>query len=145
MRSLIALVALVFALPVYAQPAQDTPDPATQARVRLDGVSGGTGAHVPPEASGGGATVGNGRPNRHHAPTPPDLNQAPPDAAQAQPSSDTKQTLEAENISADAMDVATKARVRTEGLAGGTGAHLPPEANGGATVGDGRPNRHFLP
>ena len=86
MRSLIALVALVLALPVYAQPAQDgkpgeqqntqgantdanTLDPATKARVRLEGVPGGTGARVPPEANSG-ATVGDGQPNRHFLPVP---------------------------------------------------------------------------
>jgi hypothetical protein len=66
MRSPIALVALVFALPLHAQPAQDAKlpeqhntqgatqnsdaiDPATKARVRTEGVPGGTGARVPAE------------------------------------------------------------------------------------------------
>jgi hypothetical protein len=86
MRSLIVVVALVFAFPAHAQPAQDanpraeqntqgaTPnadamDPATKARVRLEGVPGGPGARVPPEANGG-ATVGDGQPNRHFLPVP---------------------------------------------------------------------------
>jgi len=86
MRSLIVAVALVFALPAHAQPAQDANpraeqntqgatqnpdamDPATKARVRTQGVPGGTGARVPPEASGGG-TVGDGKPNRHSLPVP---------------------------------------------------------------------------
>jgi hypothetical protein len=138
MRFLVAVAVLVLGLAAHAQ---DKLDPATQARLRLEGAAGGTGARVPPEASGG-ATVGDGQPNRHHAPKPPDLNQAPPEAAPAQPSSETTQKVESANINVDAMDAATKARLRAEGLAGGTGARVPPEANGGATVGDGQPNRH---
>jgi hypothetical protein len=78
MRSLIALAALSFALGAYAQqPAPDANprdtqmDPATKARIRLEGVPGGTGAHVPPEASGG-ASVGQGDQHRHSPPKPPD-------------------------------------------------------------------------
>src|SRR5262245_12811857 len=63
-----------------AAPGADTvpADPATLARVRVEGAAGGTGAKVPPEASGGG-TVGRGRQNRHSAPTPPDTQQTPPE------------------------------------------------------------------
>jgi hypothetical protein len=95
MRSLIVAVALVFALPVHAQPARDdnpraeqnaqgaaqnaeAMDPATKARVRMEGVPGGTGARVPPEATGG-ATVGDGRPNRQAlpVPAPPEIGEPP--------------------------------------------------------------------
>jgi hypothetical protein len=46
------------------------------------------------------------------------------------------------NNKAEVLDPATKARVRTEGSAGGTGARIPEEANGGASAGSGRQNRH---
>jgi len=49
------------------------------------------------------------------------------------------------NTQAEEMDPATKARVRTEGVPGGTGARVPPEASGGATVGDGSQHRHSPP
>jgi hypothetical protein len=92
MRSFIVLVAFVFSIPAHAQPAQDANpraeqntqganqnadamDPATKARVRMEGVPGGTGARVPPEASGGG-TVGDGKPNRHFPPPPPEPQRA---------------------------------------------------------------------
>ena len=88
MRAAIILVALFIALAANAQPARDaeprdeqnkqgantdasTMDAATKARVRTEGVPGGTGARVPPEASGG-ATVGNGDQHRHSPPKPPD-------------------------------------------------------------------------
>jgi hypothetical protein len=70
-------------------------------------------------------------------------------SAYAQPERDAnpgaRQNTEGANTDARAMDPATKARVRGEGLAGGTGARVPPEATGGATVGDGQPNRHAPP
>ena len=85
MRSLIVLAALSFAFAAYAQPANDDAkagakagadamDPATKARMRLEGVPGGTGARVPKEASGG-ATVGNGDQHRRSLPAPPDPEQ----------------------------------------------------------------------
>jgi hypothetical protein len=142
MRLIVAVSVSLLGLAAHAQP--NTLDPATQARLRMDGFAGGTGARIPPEANGG-ATVGEGQPNRHRVTKPVDLNPAPPEAAQAQPSSDTQQKVESQNlesasINADALDPATKARLRLEGFAGGTGAQLPPEANGGAAVGEGQPN-----
>jgi len=78
MRSLVALAALSFAFAANAQPASNDAkaganamDPATKARVRTEGVPGGTGARVPEEASGG-ASVGNGDQHRHSLPKPPD-------------------------------------------------------------------------
>jgi hypothetical protein len=88
MRAFLILLALCFGLAAHAQPANDakpgdeqntrgaktdasTMDPATKARVRVEGVPGGTGARVPPEATGG-ATVGSGDQHRHSPPTPPD-------------------------------------------------------------------------
>jgi hypothetical protein len=91
MRRLFFLAALSMAFAVHAQPARDANprdaqntqgansdanamDPATKARVRVEGVPGGTGARVPPEASGG-ATVGQGDQHRHAPPKPPDPQQ----------------------------------------------------------------------
>ena len=91
MRSLIFLAALSLAFaanaqtaneqPANAQPASngakagaDAMDPATKARVLLEGVPGGTGARVPKEASGG-ATVGNGDQHRYSLPKLPDPEQ----------------------------------------------------------------------
>jgi hypothetical protein len=69
--------------------------------------------------------------------------------AHAQPTRDANpregQNTQGANAQADAMDPATKARVRAEGAAGGTGAKVPPEASGGGTVGRGRQNRHSAP
>jgi hypothetical protein len=45
------------------------------------------------------------------------------------------------NADPNSFDAATKARVRLEGVPGGTGARISPEANGGATAGDGSPHR----
>lgn len=42
----------------------------------------------------------------------------------------------------DVADPAMKARIRVDGAAGGTGARVSPEASGGATVTNGRQNRH---
>ena len=49
------------------------------------------------------------------------------------------------NANADpkSLDAAAMARLRLAGVPGGTGARMPPEANGGATVGNGGPHRHF--
>ena len=43
------------------------------------------------------------------------------------------------NANADpkSLDAAAMARLRLSGVPGGTGARVPPEANGGATVGNG--------
>jgi hypothetical protein len=80
MRKLLFLAAILFSLACYAQDksAQDknpqdanAVDPATKARVRTEGVPGGTGARVPKEASGG-ATVGEGSQHRHSPPKPTD-------------------------------------------------------------------------
>ncbi|HEV8110654.1 MAG TPA: hypothetical protein VGP97_24335 [Burkholderiales bacterium] len=46
------------------------------------------------------------------------------------------------NADPNSFDAATKARVRLEGVPGGTGARISPEANGGATVGNGSTHRH---
>ena len=48
------------------------------------------------------------------------------------------------NVNPDALDPAAKARIRVEGAAGGTGARIPPEARGTATVTDGHPNRRSM-
>jgi hypothetical protein len=48
------------------------------------------------------------------------------------------------NVNPEALDPAAKARIRAEGAAGGTGARIPPEARGPATVTDGRPNRRSV-
>jgi hypothetical protein len=94
MRALVILAALFLGFAAYAQPARDANprgeqntqgantantdanamDPATKARVRVEGAAGGTGARVPPEASGG-ATVGDGDQHRHSPPKPPDSQQ----------------------------------------------------------------------
>ena len=91
MRLLIIAAFVSIAFSAYSQPARDSNsrddqnaqgantaagemDPATKARVRTEGVPGGTGAHIPPEASGG-ATVGNGSQHRHSPPKPPDPQQ----------------------------------------------------------------------
>ena len=76
MRFLAAVALLSLGL-AHAQPANtdaNTLDPATQARLRMDGFAGGTGARIPPEANGG-ATVGEGQPNRHRVTKPVDLNE----------------------------------------------------------------------
>ena len=39
------------------------------------------------------------------------------------------------NVDPDSLDAATKARVLLQGVPGGTGARIPPEANGGANGG----------
>ena len=45
------------------------------------------------------------------------------------------------NVDPNSLDAATKARVLLQGVPGGTGARIPPEANGGATVGNGTQHR----
>jgi hypothetical protein len=45
------------------------------------------------------------------------------------------------NVDPNSLDAATKARVSLAGVPGGTGARIPPEANGGATVGNGTQHR----
>jgi hypothetical protein len=47
------------------------------------------------------------------------------------------------NANADpkSLDAAAMARLRLSGVPGGTGARIPPEANGGATVGNGTQHR----
>jgi hypothetical protein len=69
MRRLIFLAAFSISLAATAQVTRDANpredqnlDPATKARIRTEGVPGGTGARVPPEARGP-ATVTNGRQN----------------------------------------------------------------------------------
>ena len=79
MRLIVAVSVSLLGLAAHTQPS--TLDPATQARLRMDGFAGGTGARIPPEANGG-ATVGEGQPNRHRVTKPVDLNPAPPEAAQ---------------------------------------------------------------
>jgi hypothetical protein len=75
MRKLFLFAVFLFSLACYAQDKNpqdaNTVDPATKARVRTEGVPGGTGARVPKEASGG-ATVGQGSQHRHSPPKPPD-------------------------------------------------------------------------
>jgi hypothetical protein len=70
-------------------------------------------------------------------------------AAHAQPARDAnprdEQNTQGANADAKAMNPATKARVRTEGVPGGTGARVPQEASGGATVGQGDQHRHSPP
>jgi hypothetical protein len=53
-----------------------------------------------------------------------------------------KENTQGANNAAIVNDPATKARVTLEGVAGGTGSKIPPDANGGATVSNGRQNRH---
>ena len=48
------------------------------------------------------------------------------------------------NVDPNSLDAATKARLTLAGVPGGTGAHIPPEANGGATVSNGTQHRHSL-
>ena len=55
--------------------------------------------------------------------------------------SDNK-NLQNADIDANKLDPASKARVRVEGAAGGTGARISEEASGGATVGSGSQHRH---
>ena len=45
------------------------------------------------------------------------------------------------NLSANSLDAAAAARLRLAGVPGGTGARIPPEANGGASVGNGTQHR----
>jgi hypothetical protein len=45
------------------------------------------------------------------------------------------------NVDPASLDAATKARVLLQGVPGGTGARIPQEANGGATVGNGTQRR----
>ena len=45
------------------------------------------------------------------------------------------------NVNANSLDPATSARLRLAGVPGGTGARIPPEANGGASVGNGTQHR----
>ena len=45
------------------------------------------------------------------------------------------------NVDPNSLDAATAARIRLAGVPGGTGARIPPEANGGATVGNGTQHR----
>ncbi|HXJ53059.1 MAG TPA: hypothetical protein VNH16_16840 [Burkholderiales bacterium] len=49
------------------------------------------------------------------------------------------------NANADpkSLDAAAMARLRLAGVPGGTGASVPPQANGGAHVGNGGTHRHF--
>jgi hypothetical protein len=56
-----------------------------------------------------------------------------------------KENTQGANTDAIAADPATKARVRVEGAAGGTGARIPEEARGEATVGSGRQHRQAKP
>jgi hypothetical protein len=78
MRLLVAIAALVLGVSAHAQQGANAEpsDPAAKARVRVEGAAGGTGARVPPEASGG-ASVGSGSQHRHSAPKPPDTEQPP--------------------------------------------------------------------
>jgi type II secretory pathway pseudopilin PulG len=158
MGKLISLVALVLALLAPAQPAQgantraeentqganqnaEAMDAATRARVRGEGLAGGTGARVPPEANGG-ATVGDGKTNRHFVPGPAQRDEPPEEqSSDRDAKSGSGQKTQAAIPNASTLDPATQARVRLEGVAGGTGARVPPEA-GGATVGEGQTNRH---
>jgi hypothetical protein len=45
------------------------------------------------------------------------------------------------NVDPKSLDAATQARLNLAGVPGGTGARIPPEANGGATVGNGTQHR----
>ena len=45
------------------------------------------------------------------------------------------------NVDPNSLDAAAKARISLAGVPGGTGARIPPEANGGATVGSGTQHR----
>jgi len=81
MRRLLLLSLLSFSFAAFAQSigkieenANIDPnklDPASKARLRVDGAAGGTGARIPEEASGG-ATVGSGGQHRHSTPAPKD-------------------------------------------------------------------------
>lgn len=53
--------------------------------------------------------------------------------------------LQGANTDANALDPAAKARARVEGASGGTGARVPDEARGAASVGSGRQNRRAKP
>ena len=48
------------------------------------------------------------------------------------------------NANPKSFDAATKARMDLAGVPGGTGARVPKEANGGATVGNGTQHRYSL-
>src|SRR5262245_26284426 len=146
MRLFVVATLFVLGVTAHAQQGANTEpaDPATLARVRVDGAAGGTGAKVPPEAGGG--TVGGGSQHRHSAPKPPDTQQAPVERSSRR---DEAQSARRDNASAQPNtqatapdDPATLARVRVDGAAGGTGAKVPPEASGGDTVGQGHQNRH---
>jgi hypothetical protein len=45
------------------------------------------------------------------------------------------------NVDPKSLDAAAMARIRLEGVPGGTGARIPQEANGGASVGNGTQHR----
>ena len=45
------------------------------------------------------------------------------------------------NVDPKSLDAAAQARLDLAGVPGGTGARVPPEANGGATVGNGTQHR----
>lgn len=45
------------------------------------------------------------------------------------------------NVDPKSLDAAAQARLRLAGVPGGTGARIPPEAGGGATVGNGTQHR----
>jgi len=45
------------------------------------------------------------------------------------------------NVDPKSLDAAAQARLNLAGVPGGTGARIPPEANGGATVGNGTQHR----
>src|SRR5262245_27802549 len=150
MRPLIVVAALVLGVTAHAQPRGDqntqgansdqaAMDPATQARLRMEGAAGGTGARVPPEANGG-ATVGPGRQHRQSAAKPPDTQQ--PRRVRREKSSEREEDKGTPRTSMDLSDPATMARVRMEGAAGGTGARIPEEASGGSTAGAGHQHRH---
>ena len=146
MRLFVAFAALVLALVTGAsaqaqQGANSEPaDPATKSRLRMEGAAGGTGARVPPEASGG-ASVGSGSQHRHSAPETPDTQQPLP-VRDKEKSSERKEGQNKQRADAEPADPATKARLRMEGAAGGTGASIPEEANGGATAGSGHQHRN---
>jgi len=45
------------------------------------------------------------------------------------------------NVDPKSLDAAAQERLNLAGVPGGTGARIPPEANGGATVGNGTQHR----
>jgi hypothetical protein len=138
MRLLVAIAALVLGVSAHAQQGANTEpgDPATKARVRVEGA-----AVASPQEQEGGASLGatgvNPPAPRTGMPPRPGDDMPPRPGDYARP--------DTQPANAEPADPAEKARVRVEGAAGGTGARVPEEASGGTTAGAGSQHRHSLP